>query len=134
MRKCEYCGTPLPYGADQCPGCGARCEVVKDPAKITISERINAATDRISKKLSANGNRGNRAVMLLLVCLFFGMFGIHRFIEGKIATGLLWLFTGGLFCIGYIADAIYHVTRAPLQKPFPTTKTDNKPCGTTAKQ
>lgn len=108
MRKCEYCGTPLPYGADQCPGCGARCEVVKDPAKITISERINAATDRISKKLSANGNRGNRAVMLLLVCLFFGMFGIHRFIEGKIATGLLWFFTGGLLCIGYIADAIYH--------------------------
>ena len=46
--------------------------------------------------------------MLLLVCLFFGMFGIHRFIEGKIATGLLWLFTCGLFCIGYIADAIYH--------------------------
>lgn len=106
MRKCEYCGTPLPYDVDQCPGCGARCEVVKDPAKTTISERINTATDKITKKLSANGNRGTRAIVLLIVCLCFGVFGVHRFLEGKIFTGLLWLATGGLFFIGYVVDSI----------------------------
>lgn len=30
--------------------------------------------------------------------------GIHRFYCGKVVTGLLWLFTGGLFMIGWIID------------------------------
>jgi len=38
--------------------------------------------------------------------VFFGMFGIHRFYLGKIFTGLLWLFTGGLFLIGYLLDLL----------------------------
>ncbi len=33
----------------------------------------------------------------LLLCWFFGMFGVHRFYVGKIGTGLLMIFTlGGL--------------------------------------
>jgi TM2 domain-containing membrane protein YozV len=35
---------------------------------------------------------------------FLGPLGIHRFYMGKIWTGLLWLFTGGLFLIGYLYD------------------------------
>lgn len=108
MRKCEYCGTPLPYDVDRCPGCGARCEIVKDPAKTTFSERINVATDKLAKKLSANNNRAARAIAMFVVCLCFGMIGVHRFMEGKIVTGLLWMFTGGLFLVGYIVDAVNH--------------------------
>ncbi|MFC5050535.1 TM2 domain-containing protein [Rubritalea spongiae] len=35
---------------------------------------------------------------------FLGLFGIHRFYMGKIGTGLIWLFTGGLFGVGYVYD------------------------------
>jgi TM2 domain-containing membrane protein YozV len=34
----------------------------------------------------------------------FGIFGIHRFYLGHIGMGVLYLFTGGLFCIGAFID------------------------------
>ena len=36
----------------------------------------------------------------------FGALGLHRFYLGKIGTGLLWFFTGGLCGLGCIFDAI----------------------------
>ena len=42
----------------------------------------------------------------LLLCIFLGELGIHRFYVGKIGTGLLWLFTGGFCGIGWIVDII----------------------------
>ena len=36
----------------------------------------------------------------------FGVFGIHRFYQGKIFTGLLYALTGGLFTIGYVYDVL----------------------------
>lgn len=47
----------------------------------------------------------NKNVALLL-CIFLGFFGIHRFYVGKIGTGLIWMFSFGLFGIGWIADLI----------------------------
>ncbi len=35
---------------------------------------------------------------------FFGLLGIHRFYCGKAISGLIWMFTGGLFFIGWIID------------------------------
>lgn len=40
----------------------------------------------------------------LLLCIFGGMVGLHQFYVGKIGKGLLYLFTGGLFCIGWFVD------------------------------
>jgi len=38
------------------------------------------------------------------LCLFFGWLGVHRFYERKTATGILYLCTFGLFCIGWFLD------------------------------
>ncbi|MCA9311457.1 MAG: NINE protein [Phycisphaerales bacterium] len=38
-----------------------------------------------------------------LLC-FVGLCGIHRIYNGRVLTGLLWLFTGGLLLVGQLID------------------------------
>ena len=38
--------------------------------------------------------------------LFFGPLGLHRLVLGKIMSGLLYLFTGGLFLAGWLLDLL----------------------------
>jgi len=46
-------------------------------------------------------------VAYLLWCLIFiGFAGIHRIYAGKVFTGLLWLFTGGLLLIGQVIELL----------------------------
>lgn len=41
-----------------------------------------------------------------LLCLIFGVFGAHKFYEGRTGMGILYLFTVGLFGIGWLVDLI----------------------------
>jgi TM2 domain-containing membrane protein YozV len=38
--------------------------------------------------------------------LFLGWFGVHKFYEGKILFGILYLLTFGLFGVGVVIDLI----------------------------
>lgn len=42
----------------------------------------------------------------IVLTIFLGELGIHRFLAGKIGTGILWLLTGGVFGIGWIVDIV----------------------------
>lgn len=50
------------------------------------------------------------ALMLAIVGPFLGLCGLQRFYVGKIGTGILWLFTGGLLGIGQLIDIIVIAT------------------------
>lgn len=40
------------------------------------------------------------------LCLFLGVFGAHKFYEGRVLLGILYICTGGLFGIGIIIDLV----------------------------
>ena len=44
--------------------------------------------------------------LVFYLTLFGGIFGIHRFALGEVFSGLLYLFTGGLFGIGWFLDLL----------------------------
>jgi TM2 domain-containing membrane protein YozV len=52
------------------------------------------------------GKSDKDKITALLLCIFLGWLGIHRFYVGKIGTGIVWLLTCGVFGIGIIIDII----------------------------
>lgn len=40
------------------------------------------------------------------LCLFLGCLGIHKFYEGRVLFGIVYLCTCGLCCIGVIVDLV----------------------------
>lgn len=40
------------------------------------------------------------------LCLFFGVFGAHKFYEGRILLGVLYIFTAGILGVGVLIDLI----------------------------
>lgn len=66
-------------------------------------------------------------LVTFLLCWFLGGLGIHRFYVGKVGTGILWLFTGGLFGVGTFIDMVLILLNSfrdkmgnPLNNDIPT--------------
>ncbi len=107
--KCEDCGASSFSKVDdqtiKCNYCGAKLQKKQlEKQGASISQIAASVRDDIKN------NKSHFAIFKLIVCILFGAFGVHRFIEGKIVSGLVFLFTYGVFGIGYILD-IFRLVR-----------------------
>ena len=56
------------------------------------------------------GRMSKEKIKEFLIVLFGGLFGVHKLMAGNIKMGILYLFTGGIFGIGWIVDIIKVLT------------------------
>lgn len=81
---CQNCGKEVSNQAQSCPNCG-------HPMK--------------NQAPAGDASSRSRTVALLL-CLFVGFLGVHRFYVGKVGTGILCMFSLGGLGILVLIDLI----------------------------
>ncbi len=90
---CSQCRADLEIGSQFCNKCGHKVG--------TISAVVREGTYPNNRSISQKS-----ALTALLLCIFLGTFGIHRFYVGKIGTGILMLLTLGGVGIWVLVDLI----------------------------
>ncbi len=108
-KFCKYCGQKIPEDAVICTHCGRQVEQLKGSEQPNVvinntNTNMNSNTN-VNSGYNTRGEAKNKWVALAL-CIFLGTFGAHKFYEGKILLGIVYLFTCGLFGIGWLIDCI----------------------------
>ncbi len=113
-KFCQHCGEAIDKECVVCPKCGKQVDKIEQnqPQVVINNTNTNTNVNRVGGGYPI-GRWKNKWVAFCL-CLFLGYFGAHKFYEGKAGMGILYLFTGGLFGIGWIIDII-----SLLSKPNP---------------
>ena len=112
-KFCKHCGQQIDKDCVVCPVCGKPVEDLKSSQQPVVINNTNANTNSVDVKMENRGTEKNKWVAFVL-CLFLGLVGAHKFYEGKILVGVVYIFTAGLFFVGWIIDLI-----AILMKPNP---------------
>ena len=86
--KCTSCGARLVPGENQCRYCGTYIDEDSKP-KEEHSETIHHYHHHYYEATDSETRSPKKFSTTLLLCLFFGFFGIHRFYLEKFGTGLI---------------------------------------------
>lgn len=100
-KFCKHCGEKIDVDCVVCPKCGKQVEDLKSNSL----EQPNIVINNTNTNINGTGLPKNKWVSVLL-CVFLGFLGAHKFYEGKIGLGVLYLLTCGLCGIGAFVDFI----------------------------
>lgn len=76
------------------------------------NDNTNHQTPNVNINLSNNTSVVSikKKKVALLLCIFGGFLGLHQFYIGKTGKGILYMFTGGLFTLGWMFDIVQALT------------------------
>ncbi|MCE5342908.1 MAG: TM2 domain-containing protein [Eubacteriales bacterium] len=107
MAYCAYCKTHIFDSNRKCPNCGSTHFVADEkPPEQQVVYVEKPVYHAVYVEQPAPAQSNSRWLTALLLCVFGGALGLHRFYVGKIGTGLLYLFTGGGYGLGWLIDLI----------------------------
>jgi len=106
-KFCQHCGETIDQECVVCPKCGKQVKELgmNQNPNVVINNSSYANAAAVGGATNGGISPKNKLVALLLA-IFLGGFGIHRFYVGKIGTGIIWLCTGAFCGIGWIYDII----------------------------
>lgn len=113
-KFCQHCGATVDADCIICPKCGKQIGQIKQEQPQVIINNSNTNSNVNTNQNTVGGAFGGRPKnkwVAFFLCLFLGYFGAHKFYEGKVGMGIIYLFTGGLFVIGAIIDLIVILTK-----------------------
>ncbi len=97
-----------------CPDCGASmapedrfCAACRWDAQYPES-RAERGLPSSPRNLGPPSDKSRMTTLLL--CVFGGFLGLHRFYVGRAGSGVLWLVTFGLLSVGWIYDLVMIAT------------------------
>ena len=109
-KFCKECGQKIAKKAVMCPHCGCQVENLEGANSAAtpniVINNSNANQNVNQMNVGMLGIRAKNKWVALILCLFLGFFGGHKFYEGKAGMGILYILTVGLFGIGVLMDFI----------------------------
>ena len=106
MKFCKHCGKQIPEKAVICTFCGCQVEEIKQAETPNIVINNSNTNTNVNTNIIGRGGRRKNKWVAFFLCLFLGFFGAHKFYEGRVGMGILYIFTVGLCGIGWIIDCI----------------------------
>ena len=81
-------------------------DITTNPNIIINNSNQNVNTNTVTNTVYVPGAKPKNKWVALLLCFFLGFLGGHKFYEGKVGMGILYLFTMGLLGFGVLVDFI----------------------------
>lgn len=126
MKFCKYCAEQIPEDAVLCTYCGRQVEELKASGSSSSNPKTGGSAvpppspypfpppfaasppprASVPKQAPVPAVKEKNKWVALAFCLLLGWLGGHKFYEGKVGMGVLYLFSFGLFGIGVLIDFI----------------------------
>lgn len=104
-KFCKFCGEKIAEEAILCTHCGRQVEQLKSEQPQVVINNANTNTNtNVNKNMGTGYGGAKNKWIALLLCIFLGFLGAHKFYEGKILLGIVYLFTFGFFGLGVFID------------------------------